>query len=84
MMRFFIYFFIPKLTFSCCFFIQTKDSRLVLLVHSFPPKYLFWTPIPFKLLFDANMARFSRIDVTKDDILFNDISIKTQIDVTPQ
>jgi hypothetical protein len=30
------------------------------------------------------MAKFSMIDVTKDDILFNDISIKTQIDVTPQ
>ncbi len=79
MMRFFIYFFILKLISSCCFFIQTKDSRLVLLVHSFPPKNLLWTPIPFKLLFDANMAKFSRIDVTIDDILFNDTSIKTQM-----
>jgi hypothetical protein len=83
MMRFFIYFFIPTLIFSCCFFIQTKDSRLVLLVHSFPPKYLFWTPIPFKLLFDANMARFSRIDVTKDDILFNDTSFKPKLMLHP-
>jgi hypothetical protein len=78
-MRFFIYFFIPKLTSSCCFFIQTKDSRLVLLVHSFPPKNLLWTLIPFKLLFDANMAKFSRIDVTIGDIFFNDTSIKSQM-----
>jgi hypothetical protein len=61
------------------FFIQTKDSRLVLLVHSFPLKNLLWTPIPFKLLFDANMAKFSRIYVTINDILFNDTSIKTQM-----
>jgi hypothetical protein len=78
-MRFFIYFLIPKLTSSCCFFIQTKDSKLVLLIHSFPPKNLLWTPIPFKLLFDANMAKVSKIDVTIDDILFNDTNIRTQM-----
>lgn len=30
-------------------------------------------------MFDANMTKFSRIDVTIDDIFFNDTSIKTQM-----
>jgi hypothetical protein len=53
------------------------ESRLVLLVHSFPHEKLQRSPISFKLQFDVDMANFG-IDVTTYDFLFNDIDIETQ------
>jgi hypothetical protein len=52
------------------------ESRLVLLVCSFHEK-LPRSAIPFKLQFEVDMANFG-IDVTIDDVLFNDIDIETQ------
>jgi hypothetical protein len=53
-------------------------SSLVLLVHSFPHEKLPRSPIPFKLQFDVDMANFE-INVTIDDVLFNDIDIEIKI-----
>ncbi len=59
------------------YLIRTQPtSRLVLLVCSFFHEKL-WSPIPFKLHFDVDMANF-RLDVTIDDVLINDINIETQ------
>jgi hypothetical protein len=50
-------------------------SRLVLVCSFFHEKL--WSPIPFKLQFDVDMAN-SRLDVTVDDAFVNDINIETQ------
>ncbi len=63
--------------FLYCFYIQAMVSRLVLLVHSFFHEKLLWFPLPFKLQFDVDMAN-SRLYVTIDDVLVNDINIETQ------
>jgi len=73
---------IVNLIFLYCFCIQTMESRLVLLVCSFPHEKLPRSPIPFKLQFDEDMANFE-IDVTIDDVLFNDINIETQTSQIP-
>jgi hypothetical protein len=51
-------------------------KRLVLwLVCSFPHENWSGSPIPFTLLSDVDMANFG-IDVTIDDVFFNDIDMK--------
>jgi hypothetical protein len=52
-------------------------NRLVL-VHSFPLENLPRFSIPFKLLFNVDVANFE-VDITIDDALFNDINMETQI-----
>jgi hypothetical protein len=54
-------------------------SRLVILwlVCSFPHENLPRSPIPLTLLFDVHTINFG-IDVTIDDVLFNDIDMETQ------
>ncbi len=54
-------------------------SRLVILwlVHSFPHENLPQSLIPFTLLSDVHTINFG-IDVTIDDVLFNDIDMETQ------
>jgi hypothetical protein len=47
-------------------------------MHSFPfERTLHWFPKPFKLQFDAKLANFE-VDITKDDVFFNDIGKGTQ------
>jgi hypothetical protein len=42
-------------------------------MHSFPfERTLHWFPKPFKLQFDRKLANFE-VDITKDDVFFNDI-----------
>jgi hypothetical protein len=53
-------------------------NRLVLLVHSFPLENSPRFSIPFKLLFDVDMANFE-VKITIDDVLFNDTNMETQI-----
>jgi hypothetical protein len=50
-------------------------NRLVLqLARSFPLENWPWSPIPFTLLSGVDMANFG-INVTTDDVLFNDTSV---------